>query len=92
VREMVGHGLGENLHEPPEVPNYGRKRSGMKLPEGLVLAIEPMINMGKRHIKVANDGWTVFATDRLPSAHYEHCIVIRKDGAEILSTFEFIEN
>ena len=92
VREMVGHGLGENLHEPPEVPNYGRKRSGMRLPEGLVLAIEPMINMGKRHIKVANDGWTVFATDRLPSAHYEHCIVIRKDKAEILSTFEFIEN
>ncbi|MEO0896058.1 MAG: type I methionyl aminopeptidase [Bacteroidota bacterium] len=92
VKEMVGHGLGENLHEPPEVPNYGRRRSGMKLPEGLVIAIEPMINMGKRGIKVAADGWTVYATDRLPSAHYEHCVVVRKGKAEILSTFEFIEN
>jgi len=92
VKEMVGHGLGENLHEPPEVPNYGRRKSGMRLPEGLVIAIEPMINMGKRAIKVAPDGWTVYATDRLPSAHYEHCIVIRKGEAEILSTFEFIEN
>ena len=92
VREMVGHGLGQQLHEPPEVPNYGRRRSGIKLSEGLVIAIEPMINMGKRFIKVANDGWTVYATDRQPSAHYEHCIVIGKNKAEILSTFEFIEN
>ncbi|MEM6644469.1 MAG: type I methionyl aminopeptidase [Bacteroidota bacterium] len=92
VREMVGHGLGKNLHEAPEVPNYGRKRSGIPLQEGLVIAIEPMINMGKRFIKIAQDGWTVFSTDRQPSAHYEHCIVIQKDKAEILSTFEFIEN
>lgn len=92
VREMVGHGLGVNLHEPPEVPNHGKRRSGMKLQEGLVIAIEPMINLGKRHIKVGKDGWTVFATDRLPSAHYEHCIVVRKGKAEILSTFEYIEN
>ncbi len=92
VKEMVGHGLGKNLHEPPEVPNYGRRRSGLKLKEGLVIAIEPMINMGRRFIKVAKDGWTVFATDRQPSAHFEHSIVIRKDKAEILSTFEFIEN
>jgi len=92
VREMVGHGLGKNLHEPPEVPNYGRKRSGLALKEGLVIAIEPMINMGKRFIKIAQDGWTVFSTDRQPSAHYEHCIVIRKGEPEILSTFEFIEN
>ena len=92
VREMVGHGLGKNLHEPPEVPNYGRKRSGIPLQEGLVIAIEPMINMGKRFIKIAQDGWTVFSTDRQPSAHYEHCIVIGKDKAEILSTFDFIEN
>ena len=92
VREMVGHGLGQELHEPPEVPNYGRRRSGLKLSEGLVIAIEPMINMGKRFIKVADDGWTVYATDHQPSAHYEHCIVIGKNKAEILSTFEFIEN
>ena len=92
VREMVGHGLGSNLHEPPEVPNYGRRRSGLKLQEGMVLAIEPMVNMGRRFIKIADDEWTVFATDRLPSAHYEHAIVIRKGKAEILSTFDYIEN
>lgn len=92
VREMVGHGLGQQLHEPPEVPNYGRRRSGIKLREGLVIAIEPMINMGKRHIKVGDDGWTVFASDTHPSAHFEHCIVVRKDGPEILTTFSFIEN
>ena len=93
VREMVGHGLGQNLHEPPEVPNYGRRRSGPKLQAGWVIAIEPMINLGKRYIDVdENDGWTVFATDHLPSAHYEHCVVIRKGKAEILSTFEYIEN
>ncbi|MCL4145494.1 UNVERIFIED_CONTAM: hypothetical protein GTU68_060863 [Idotea baltica] len=92
VREMVGHGLGKSLHEPPEVPNYGKKRSGLRLEEGMVLAIEPMINMGRRFIKVADDGWTILATDRKPSAHYEHSIVIRKNKAEILTTFDFIEN
>ncbi|MEM7369259.1 MAG: type I methionyl aminopeptidase [Bacteroidota bacterium] len=92
VREMVGHGLGQQLHEPPEVPNYGKRRSGEKLKEGMVLAIEPMINQGRRHIKVASDGWTVYATDRKPSAHYEHSVVIRKGKAEILTTFEYIEN
>ncbi|MDX2248642.1 MAG: type I methionyl aminopeptidase [Bacteroidia bacterium] len=92
VREMVGHGVGKSLHEPPEVPNYGKRKTGALLKDGMVIAIEPMINMGKRFIKVAKDGWTVYTTDRLPSAHYEHCVVIRKDKAEILSTFEFIEN
>ncbi|WNJ21530.1 type I methionyl aminopeptidase [Pontibacter sp. G13] len=92
VREMVGHGLGKNLHEPPEVPNYGKRRDGIKLREGLVIAIEPMINLGKRHIDVESDGWTIFATDRLPSAHFEHSLVIGKDKADILSTFEYIEN
>ncbi|MDX1909146.1 MAG: type I methionyl aminopeptidase [Bacteroidia bacterium] len=92
VREMVGHGLGKSLHEPPEVPNYGRKNAGMKLVEGVVIAIEPMINMGKRHIKVADDGWTVFATDKQPSAHFEHSIVVGTERPEILSTFAFIEN
>jgi methionyl aminopeptidase len=91
VREMVGHGVGKHLHEPPEVPNFGRRRSGMRLQEGLVIAIEPMINMGRRFINVAEDGWTVFASDHSPSAHFEHMIVVRKDKAEILSTFEFIE-
>lgn len=92
VREMVGHGLGQHLHEPPEVPNYGRRRSGERLKEGMVLAIEPMINLGRRHIKVASDGWTVYATDRKASAHYEHTVLIRKGKPEILTTFEFIEN
>jgi methionyl aminopeptidase len=92
VQEMVGHGLGKELHEPPEVPNYGRRRSGIRLEEGMVLAIEPMINLGRRFIDVAKDGWTVFATDHKPSAHYEHCIAIKKDEAEILSTFSFIED
>ena len=92
VREMVGHGVGSRLHEPPEVPNFGRRRSGIRLKEGMVLAIEPMVNLGKRFIDTANDGWTIFAKDRQPSAHYEHCIVIGKEKAEILSTFEFIEN
>lgn len=91
VREMVGHGLGKNLHEPPEVPNYGRRRSGTKLKAGMVLNIEPMINLGRRFIQVATDGWTVYATDYKPSAHFEHTVVIRKDHAEILSTFDFIE-
>lgn len=91
VKEMVGHGVGKELHEAPEVPNYGRRRSGMKLKAGMVLAIEPMINLGRRFIQVATDGWTVFTTDYKPSAHYEHCIVVRKGQAEILSTFDFIE-
>jgi methionyl aminopeptidase len=91
VREMVGHGLGRNLHEPPEVPNFGRRKSGVKLHKGMVLAIEPMINMGRRHIKVASDGWTVYATDHQPSAHFEHTIVVREGKAEVLTTFEFIE-
>lgn len=92
VREMVGHGLGKNLHEPPEVPNYGKRRSGLKLQEGLVIAIEPMINMGKRFIDTAEDGWTIFAKDRKPSAHFEHSIVIKNGKADILSTFDYIEN
>jgi len=91
VRELVGHGLGRSLHESPEVPNYGRRGNGLKLKEGLVLAIEPMINLGKRNVKQADDGWTIITADRLPSAHFEHDVVVRKDGAEVLSTHEFIE-
>ena len=92
VKEMVGHGVGRHLHEPPEVPNYGRRRSGIKLKTGLVLAIEPMINMGRRGIKIADDGWTVYAADKQPSAHYEHMIVIRNGSPELLTTYEYIEN
>jgi len=91
VRELVGHGLGKNLHEAPEVPNYGRRGNGMKLKEGMVLAIEPMINLGKRHVKQQEDGWTIVTSDGLPSAHFEHDVVVRKDGAEVLSTHELIE-
>lgn len=91
VRELVGHGLGKNLHEAPEVPNYGKRGNGMKLKEGLVLAIEPMINLGKRHVKQQDDGWTIVTGDGLPSAHFEHDVVVRKDGAEVLSTHELIE-
>ena len=91
VRELIGHGVGKNLHEAPEVPNYGRKGRGIKLQEGLVIAIEPMINMGTRKILQHNDGWTITTIDNKPSAHFEHTIVVRKGKAEILSSFEEIE-
>lgn len=91
VRELVGHGLGRSLHEAPEVPNYGRRGTGARLEEGLVIAIEPMITMGKREIKVGEDGWTVFAADKKPAAHFEHTIVVRKNKAELLTTFDYIK-
>ncbi len=91
VRELVGHGVGKHLHESPEVANYGKKGQGMMLTEGMVIAIEPMINLGKRHIIQEKDGWTIRTADRKPSAHYEHTIAIRKNKAEILSSFEEIE-
>ncbi|MFM2377172.1 MAG: hypothetical protein RLZZ165_2269 [Bacteroidota bacterium] len=92
VREMVGHGIGTELHAPPEVPNYGRKRTGMKLEAGLVIAIEPMVNLGKRRIHTADDGWTVVTSDGLPSAHFEHTVVVREGKCEILSSHDFILN
>ncbi len=91
VRELVGHGIGKSLHESPEVPNYGKKGSGMKLQDGLVIAIEPMINLGKKGVKHESDGWTVVTADGLPSAHFEHTVAIVNGKAEILSTFEYIE-
>jgi methionyl aminopeptidase len=91
VRELVGHGLGKQLHEAPEVPNFGRRGKGPKLVDGLVIAIEPMINLGTREVSQLRDGWTIVTADRKPSAHYEHTIVVRKGKAEVLSTFEFIE-
>lgn len=91
VRELVGHGLGKDLHEAPELPNYGRRGNGVRLREGLVLAIEPMITLGRRNIKQLSDGWTIVTADGLPSAHFEHDVVVRKGKAEVLSTFEWIE-
>ncbi len=91
VREMVGHGLGKSMHEAPEVPNYGKRGRGVLLKKGLVICIEPMINMGTKQIKQDNDGWTIRTIDGKPSAHYELAVVVDKGKAEILSTFEYIE-
>ncbi|MCC7232142.1 MAG: type I methionyl aminopeptidase [Bacteroidia bacterium] len=91
VRELVGHGIGRHLHEKPEVPNYGKRGSGLVLREGLVIAIEPMINLGGRAVVHEGDGWTVRTADNKPSAHYEHTLAIRKDKADVLSTFSFVE-
>jgi methionyl aminopeptidase len=92
VKELVGHGVGLNLHEKPEVPNYGKRGSGTKLEEGMVIAIEPMINAGKARVKFWDDGWTVSTIDGKPSAHYEHTVAINKGKADILSTFSFVDN
>ncbi len=91
VRELTGHGVGKNLHENPEVPNYGRRSQGMRLQNNLVLAIEPMINMGKRNVYEDSDGWTIRTRDKKPSAHFEHTIAIKDYKAEILTTFKYIE-
>jgi len=91
VRDLVGHGVGRNLHEKPEIPNYGRRGSGIKLKSGMCLAIEPMINLGVKEVVQDNDGWTIRTVDRLPSAHFEHDVVVRNGKADILSTFEYIE-
>lgn len=91
VRELVGHGIGRSLHEAPEVPNFGKRGSGLKLQEGLVIAIEPMVNMGTKQVKHGKDGWTIRAADGKKSAHYEHTIVVQKEKAEILSSFEYVE-
>ena len=91
VRELVGHGLGRELHEAPEVPNYGRRGNGPRLVDGMVLAIEPMINLGTREVLTDEDGWTIVTKDRLVSAHFEHDIVVRKGQADVLSSFVEIE-
>ncbi|MFC6998286.1 type I methionyl aminopeptidase [Rufibacter roseus] len=91
VRELVGHGVGKSLHESPEVPNYGKRGQGLKLQEGLVLAIEPMVNLGSRHVVQEEDGWTIRTRDKKPSAHFEHTVVVRKGKAEILTTFDYID-
>lgn len=91
VKELVGHGVGLRLHEKPEVPNYGKRGSGIKLEEGMVIAIEPMINAGRAGVKFWDDGWTVSTVDKKPSAHYEHTVAIKKGKADILSSFDEIE-
>ncbi len=91
VRELVGHGLGKAMHESPEVPNYGKRGKGQRIKNGLVIAIEPMINLGTRRVKQLSDGWTIVTADRLPSAHFEHNVAVVNGKAEILSTFDYIE-
>lgn len=92
VRELVGHGIGRRLHEKPEVPNYGKRGSGPVLKVGMTIAIEPMINMGKRHILQLPDGWTIITGDKKPAAHFEHTVAITNEGpADILSSFSEIE-
>jgi methionyl aminopeptidase len=90
VRELVGHGLGKKMHEKPEMPNYGKRGSGKKLIEGMVVAIEPMINMGTHKINQLKDGWTILTADSLPSVHFEHNIAIIDGKPNLLSTFDYI--
>ena len=85
VREFVGHGIGRELHEDPQIPNYGKPGNGPILKKGMVLAIEPMINAGSRHVKILNDGWTAVTKDGRPSAHFEHTVAVTEDGYEILT-------
>lgn len=91
VRELVGHGLGKKMHESPEVPNYGKRGRGPVIKNGLVLAIEPMINLGTRRVKQLSDGWTIITADRRPSAHFEHDVAVVNGEPEVLSTFKYVE-
>lgn len=91
VRELTGHGLGRDLHEDPSVPNYGKRGRGAKIQEGMVLAIEPMINLGKKTVRQLADGWTIVTADGLPSAHFEHDIAVIDGQPEILSTFDYLK-
>ncbi len=91
VRQLVGHGIGSKLHEPPEIPNFGKKGRGAKLIPNMTIAIEPMVNMGRKEIKQDPDGWTIYTRDGSPSAHFEHSIVVREEGAELLSDHKIID-
>ncbi len=91
VRSLVGHGIGKHLHEGPEVPNFGKRGTGARLERNLVICIEPMINMGTKHTRVMSDGWTVRTDDGKPSAHFEYAVAVREGKADLLTTFEFIE-
>jgi len=92
VRELVGHGVGRKLHEEPEVPNFGKRGAGPKMIEGMVIAIEPMINLGRKGVQQDSDGWTIRTSDRKPSAHFEHTVLVTKKGSEILTTFKYIDS
>ena len=92
VRDLVGHGIGQSLHEDPQVPNYGSPGQGRRLKRGLSICIEPMINQGSGEVSTDADGWTIRAVDGRPSAHYEHMVVVQEEETEILSTFEYIED
>ena len=92
VRELVGHGLGKKLHEAPEVPNFGKRGSGPKMKKGLVICIEPMINLGRKETVRLNDGWTIRTADGRPSAHFEYAVAVDKGRADVLTTFQFIED
>lgn len=92
VRELTGHGIGREMHEPPQIPNYGRRGNGVMLKAGMCIAIEPMVTLGDRQIWMLPDKWSVVTRDRKPAAHFEHTIAIRRGKAEILSTFEEIEH
>ena len=91
VRELVGHGVGRNLHEEPEVPNFGKRGKGVKLVPGMVFAIEPMINQGTKNVVQESDGWTIRTADKKPSAHFEHMVAILEDKTEVLTTHQYIE-
>jgi methionyl aminopeptidase len=91
VRELVGHGIGTRLHEPPEIPNYGRRGTGPKLEKGLVVCVEPMINLGRKETIQMRDGWTIRTADGKPSAHYEYSVAVDKGRADVLTTFKFID-
>jgi methionyl aminopeptidase len=91
VRELVGHGIGRKMHEPPEVPNFGRKGTGPKMEKGLVICIEPMINLGMKETLQMSDGWTIKTADGRPSAHFEYAVAVNKGKADVLTTFDFIE-
>lgn len=91
VRELVGHGIGRQLHEKPDIPNFGRKGAGMKLQEGMTICIEPMINLGTKNVVQSNDGWTIRTADRMPSAHFELTLAVAKGQADVLSTFRYVE-
>ena len=91
VRELVGHGVGRDLHEEPEVPNFGQRGKGVKLVPGMVFAIEPMINQGTKNVVQESDGWTIRTADRKPSAHFEHTVAILEDKTEVLTTHQYIE-
>ncbi|MFI3315234.1 MAG: type I methionyl aminopeptidase [Rikenellaceae bacterium] len=91
VRELIGHGIGRKCHEKPDVPNYGAKGRGPLLKKGMVICIEPMVNMGRKEVVFESDGWTVRTTDRKPSAHFEFAVAVTEKGADVLTTFKFIE-